>query len=55
VDVHEPHAPALVPFTDAALTPVFSNSALVVTREIEWGTVVLVRSALFAGALCWRA
>ncbi len=35
------HAAGVVPFTDASLAPVFSNSALVVTREIEWGTIVL--------------
>ena len=32
----EPRAVAL---TDASLAPVFGNSALVVTRELEWGTL----------------
>jgi len=33
--------PNLVPLTPASLAPVFGNSALVVTRELEWGTLVL--------------
>ena len=38
MQAHEPRAVAL---TDASLAPVFGNSALVVTRELEWGTLVL--------------